>query len=406
MIAFMAIPGCCAVAANGVLRIKRRPLLRDISFYFTALCCLCVFFHDGTISTTESGILVSIYAIFLVTLVSAPRIRRCYRACLGKEVKAYVGFVEQARGQHEVSLLEEARQHEQRMRSVDAARAASLGDAGIIGLSDEPFGDEAKNRSGAGANGHLMSIDDEHDELRRRGSTWSTADEQRMARLSRGSDHLHDIFTEAVEEEENPQGLRHRISHAFSVAISPLTGAFKRTCVPCEYGTAYENWWPLTFIVSFTWVSLFSFLISAVVQRWCELLGVADNVGFFGTAVVAIGAEIPDTIQSVTVAQKGYGSMAVSNSMGSQICNILFGLGLPWLLANLSGKEVTVHDPETLLFTAYLLASLVVVSCGTLLGMALLQCKGKAELTQSKGHFFLIMYVVALCVLGWRAFGR
>eukprot|EP00965_Chrysotila_dentata_P077753 2565292-Pleurochrysis_carterae.AAC.1 len=34
--------------------------------------------------------------------------------------------------------------------------------------------------------------------------------------------------------------------------------------------------------------------------------------------VIAIGAEIPDTIQSVTVAKRGYGSMAVSNSTGSQ----------------------------------------------------------------------------------------
>ena len=32
----------------------------------------------------------------------------------------------------------------------------------------------------------------------------------------------------------------------------------------------------------------------------------------FGLAIVAVGAEIPDCIQSVTVARKGYGSMAVS----------------------------------------------------------------------------------------------
>jgi Ca2+/Na+ antiporter len=50
-------------------------------------------------------------------------------------------------------------------------------------------------------------------------------------------------------------------------------------------------------------------------------------MAFFGLAVVAIGAEIPDCIQSVTVAKKGYGSMAVSNGLGSQICNICVGLG-------------------------------------------------------------------------------
>lgn len=49
----------------------------------------------------------------------------------------------------------------------------------------------------------------------------------------------------------------------------------------------------------------------------------------FRCCSVAIGAEIPDTIQSVTVAKKGYGSMAVSNGLGSQICNICVGLGEP-----------------------------------------------------------------------------
>ena len=44
----------------------------------------------------------------------------------------------------------------------------------------------------------------------------------------------------------------------------------------------------------------------------------------------------------MTVARRGYGSMAVSNSCGSQIINILIGLGLPWLITNMAGKQITV----------------------------------------------------------------
>ena len=65
--------------------------------------------------------------------------------------------------------------------------------------------------------------------------------------------------------------------------------------------------------------------------------------------VVAIGAEIPDTIQSVAVARRGYGSMAVSNSCGSQIINILVGLGLPWFITNSAGSAIEIrghHDLE------------------------------------------------------------
>ena len=43
---------------------------------------------------------------------------------------------------------------------------------------------------------------------------------------------------------------------------------------------------------------------------------------FLGMYVVAIGAEIPDTIQSVAVARRGYGSMDGSNSYLDNYINI------------------------------------------------------------------------------------
>ncbi len=49
-----------------------------------------------------------------------------------------------------------------------------------------------------------------------------------------------------------------------------------------------------------------------------------------------MGAEVPDTFASVSVARRGYGSMALANALGSQITNILLGLGLPYTGALLS----------------------------------------------------------------------
>ena len=80
-------------------------------------------------------------------------------------------------------------------------------------------------------------------------------------------------------------------------------------------------------------------------------------------AIVAVGAEIPDTIQSVTVAKRGYGAMAVSNCLGSQICNICLGLGLPWTISNLLGKKVAIHKEQKLQRTAFFQ---VVVATGML----------------------------------------
>ena len=62
-------------------------------------------------------------------------------------------------------------------------------------------------------------------------------------------------------------------------------------------------------------------------------------LAFFGFLLVAIGAEVPDTIQSVAVARRGYGSLAVANAVGSQIINICIGLGLPWFISAASGPS-------------------------------------------------------------------
>ena len=63
-------------------------------------------------------------------------------------------------------------------------------------------------------------------------------------------------------------------------------------------------------------------------------------VSLHSLILVSVGAEIPDTIASVTVAKRGYGSLATSNCMASQITNIALGLGMPWLISNLAGRCV------------------------------------------------------------------
>ena len=48
--------------------------------------------------------------------------------------------------------------------------------------------------------------------------------------------------------------------------------------------------------------------------------------------LISLGAAIADIMQCCIVSRKGYGSMAISNSIGSQILNICVGLGLPWII--------------------------------------------------------------------------
>lgn len=64
--------------------------------------------------------------------------------------------------------------------------------------------------------------------------------------------------------------------------------------------------------------------------------------------VLAIGTSIPDMISSVIVARQGRGGMAVSNAVGSNIFDILIGLGLPWLIMTLVKDEPILTHAEGL----------------------------------------------------------
>jgi len=123
------------------------------------------------------------------------------------------------------------------------------------------------------------------------------------------------------------------------------------------------------------------------------------------TAVlVAAGAEIPDAIQSVTVATRGYGSMAVANSCGSQITNILLGLGLPWLIADIradatvgSKGYVRVPDHTNLQVASLFQFANLALFVVALLLMAAVKQTPKAQLTRQKALLFMGAYVACLC---------
>jgi Ca2+/Na+ antiporter len=51
-----------------------------------------------------------------------------------------------------------------------------------------------------------------------------------------------------------------------------------------------------------------------------------------GVTVLAIGTSIPDALGSIFSAKQGYAGMAVSNAIGSNVFDILIGLGVPWLI--------------------------------------------------------------------------
>merc|ERR1712217_497322 len=109
------------------------------------------------------------------------------------------------------------------------------------------------------------------------------------------------------------------------------------------------------------------------------------------------GAEMPDAAQAITVARRGYGSMAIASCIGSQVINICCGLGLPWFIISLAKQKVTFASHSSFLeVAASCVLGAVAMQLVLLVVLALLMRSPKAIYTRKKAVVGITVYVAAL----------
>jgi K+-dependent Na+/Ca+ exchanger-like protein len=94
----------------------------------------------------------------------------------------------------------------------------------------------------------------------------------------------------------------------------------------------------LVFASSILLIAALSYVLVEVAVQTAHLLNIPEAI--IALTVLAVGTSIPDLFSSIIVAKQGRGDMAVSNAVGSNIFDILVGLGLPFLIVMLLSGEV------------------------------------------------------------------
>jgi K+-dependent Na+/Ca+ exchanger-like protein len=113
----------------------------------------------------------------------------------------------------------------------------------------------------------------------------------------------------------------------------------------------------LTFINSIIAIALMSFILVESAVMLGHKLQINETI--IALTVLAAGTSVPDLLASIIVAKKGRGDMAISNAVGSNIFDILFGLGVPWGIAILLlGKTIHVGT-QNLMSSVFLLFATV-----------------------------------------------
>uniref|UniRef100_A0A8C5DP17 Sodium/calcium exchanger membrane region domain-containing protein n=1 Tax=Gouania willdenowi TaxID=441366 RepID=A0A8C5DP17_GOUWI len=152
----------------------------------------------------------------------------------------------------------------------------------------------------------------------------------------------------------------------------------------------WEKFFMLSFILSTVWIAVFSYLMVWMVTIIGYTLGIPDVI--MGITFLAAGTSVPDCIASLIVARQGLGDMAVSNTIGSNVFDILVGLGVPWAIQTMCvsyGSEVMINSRGLVYSVVLLLGSVAL----TVLGIHL----NKWQLDVKLGLYVLILYAVFLC---------
>lgn len=149
----------------------------------------------------------------------------------------------------------------------------------------------------------------------------------------------------------------------------------------------------LVFSMSIVWIIALSWVLveSAVVTA--HLLGIPSVI--IGLTILAAGTSIPDLMSSIIVAKKGQAGMAISNGIGSNIFDILFALGFPWLIAYVFlGQKITVATEN--------LNSSIILLFATVFVIMFLFIVKKWKLGKYSGYFLIGLYLI---YLGWVVMG-
>ncbi len=163
------------------------------------------------------------------------------------------------------------------------------------------------------------------------------------------ADNLEDI---EIEEKKKPS--RDALwQKAWGKVTGMIDGIF-RMIMPAGKNTN-QTW---LFIASVASISVLSWLLVECGVLMAKSLSVPEAV--IALIVLAVGTSVPDLLSSLSVARRGKADMAISNAVGSNIFDILVGLGVVWVfIIAIRGEEIPVGNENVTASSILLLCTVV-----------------------------------------------
>ncbi|GAB6030391.1 hypothetical protein CHUAL_007269 [Chamberlinius hualienensis] len=331
----LAVLTVCGLFAGVVVELDWWPLTRDSIGYIITVITLIAVITDQIVTWYEAVIMLVLYALYILAMYFNSSLEKFANKIVNKCCKRSKYMIESAHDESS-SLLDARRESE---------TSLAYGKNGAIGKVDEDYTVPIKD---------LEDFENEDE-----GSIWSMPYHGAWKQIS-------------------------------WVIMWPALFVFHFTIPNCRK-KSWKSWFMLTFIMSILYIGSLSYITTWMVTIIGYTLGVPDTV--MGLTFLAAGTSVPEVISSLIVTKQGLGNMAVSNILGSNVFDILFCLGFPWILKTLAfsaDKTVTInsggieYSAISLLSTVVFLFSVVILN--------------KWRLNKKLGAACCIMYICFLIV--------
>lgn len=139
----------------------------------------------------------------------------------------------------------------------------------------------------------------------------------------------------------------------------------------------------LVFLMSILLIAALSYILVEVAVASAHILQIPEAI--IALTVLAVGTSIPDLFSSIIVAKQGRGDMAVSNAIGSNIFDILVGLGLPFIIV-MSIEGSTIEAGGNIIRS-------VIILFGSLLLLVALLLGRKWKVGKPTGILLIVAYI-------------
>ncbi|XP_044069428.1 sodium/potassium/calcium exchanger 3 isoform X2 [Siniperca chuatsi] len=412
----LCIIGVCGIFAVQTIHLSCWPLLRDSVYYTLSICALIVFIYDEKVVWWEALTLILMYFVYILIMKqkknsSSLRNGAANNAELDDGCEATTVLLKKANHHRKPSVL-----------MVDELLSAyphqlSFSEAGMRIMITSHFSPRTRltmaSRMLITERQRLITTrtltNGDSDVPVKGGSRWSI--ENGLSEAERGVSVRHDdreagneTENEDNENNENDEEEEEEDGEGPLVPFQCPAGVCKKLkwllawplclllyfTVPNCSTPRWDNWFMLSFIASTLWIAAFSYIMVWMVTVIGFTLGIPDVI--MGITFLAAGTSVPDCMASLIVARQGMGDMAVSNSIGSNVFDILVGLGLPWALKTLAinyGSDIKLNSKGLIFSVGLLLASVFL----TVMGVHL----NKWTLDKRLGLMCLLLYSVFLC---------